>query len=143
MRHLAKKFWRQVQIADDDECWLWQGGTNNSGYGQMRFGKKGMVMAHRLAYTLVNGPIADQQVLLHACDTPLCVNPRHLSEGSQLENVHDMTAKGRHASQQKDRCPSGHVYDETNTYVNPKTGHRYCRTCNRDRAAERRAGGEA
>lgn len=137
MRHLAIKFWKQVQIAGDDECWLWQGGTNNSGYGQMRV-KKRMVMAHRHAYELVNGPIEDDQVLLHACDTPLCVNPSHLSAGTQTDNMQDMTAKGRHASQQKDRCPSGHIYDESNTYVNPATGHRGCRTCNRDRARKRR-----
>lgn len=31
----------------------------------------------------------------------------------------------------KSHCPAGHVYDEVNTYVNPK-GWRNCRACQRD-----------
>jgi ribosome modulation factor len=27
-------------------------------------------------------------------------------------------------------CPHGHEYNQKNTYVHPKTGHRICRTCN-------------
>lgn len=34
-------------------------------------------------------------------------------------------------------CPSGHAYDEQNTYVNPKNGWRACRACRRERQRER------
>lgn len=142
MRHSAKRFWRQVQIAGDDDCWLWQGGTNNKGYGSARI-RGQPELAHRVAYRLVNGPIGEGNVLLHACDTPLCVNPSHLSEGTNVDNMQDMVQKGRHAEQQVTHCPSGHLYDEANTYINAATGFRSCRLCNRDRARKRRAGGEA
>jgi hypothetical protein len=38
---------------------------------------------------------------------------------------------------QRTACPAGHPYDETNTWVSVK-GWRYCRTCNRERQAQRR-----
>lgn len=34
--------------------------------------------------------------ICHTCDNPPCCNPMHLFEGTRLDNVHDMRAKGRH-----------------------------------------------
>lgn len=39
------------------------------------------------------------------------------------------------ANRDRDRCPSGHAYDERNTYV--YKGHRHCRAC-RNAATQRR-----
>lgn len=36
-------------------------------------------------------------------------------------------------------CKHGHPFDEDNTYIVPSTGHRNCRTCHRQREAERRS----
>lgn len=33
--------------------------------------------------------------VMHSCDTPLCVNPRHLRKGTHVENVRDMHLKQR------------------------------------------------
>ena len=35
----------------------------------------------------------------------------------------------------KTHCPKGHPYDDENTYVNPNTGSRSCKTCKRERLA--------
>jgi len=40
----------------------------------------------------------------------------------------------------KTRCPQGHDYSADNTYVD-KSGYRHCKTCRRERAKRRRAGG--
>jgi hypothetical protein len=52
--------------------------------------------AHRVAWRLTGKPlIPDGAVLMHACDNRLCVNPAHLSIGTQRDNVRDAVEKGR------------------------------------------------
>lgn len=81
-------------------CWLWTGITNNKGYGQMHIycrDKKGPIkrLAHRISYEELVGPIPDGLCVLHKCDVPLCVNPRHLWLGTKADNNRDMKEKGR------------------------------------------------
>jgi hypothetical protein len=56
---------------------------------------KMMHQAHRIAWTLVCGPIPDGLWVLHKCDTPLCVNVDHLFLGTGKDNSLDMVAKLR------------------------------------------------
>lgn len=76
-------------------CWLYSRSVNHSGYGLIMAYKKSQ-LAHRLAYRLWSGPLASEQRLLHACDTPSCCNPQHLRIGTQQENIQDMLDKRRH-----------------------------------------------
>jgi hypothetical protein len=41
------------------------------------------------------GEIPGNQMLLHSCDNPKCVNPAHLSPGTAQDNNEDMIRKGR------------------------------------------------
>ena len=68
-------------------CWAWQGNLDERGYG--RFGFHGKVRrAHRVAWILFRGEIGENHVL-HVCDNPGCVNPKHLKLGTLKQNVHD------------------------------------------------------
>lgn len=78
----------------DSECWLWLGFRNRGDYGQFGIANR-TVRAHRYSYEVHVGPIPRGLHVLHRCDTPSCVNPAHLFLGTQLDNVCDMTAKGR------------------------------------------------
>ena len=76
-------------------CWIWQGACCN-GYGKLRLGPNGKPVAcHRLMYEHVHGPIPPGGVVMHKCDNRRCVNPDHLSVGTQKENIRDMHKKGR------------------------------------------------
>lgn len=79
-------------------CWLWEGPyiKNSRGYGTHGGHVKGReYLTHRIAYIATNGPIPAKQVVMHKCDTPACVNPNHLTIGTQQENINDMGRKGR------------------------------------------------
>ena len=64
------------------KCWLWTG-KKSKGYGRW-FNQKQYWTAHRVAYELANGPIAGTNIIKHKCTEPLCVNPDHLFDGSEL-----------------------------------------------------------
>ncbi len=49
---------------------------------------------------------------MHLCDNPGCVNPRHLSSGSQFDNMRDMTQKGRRATGSK-VANRGHLHPQS------------------------------
>lgn len=79
-----------------DKCWSWIGSTVSSGRaGRGVFHFRGrQMMASRVSFAIANGDIPTLWVL-HKCDNPNCVNPRHLFLGTHRDNVDDMVSKGR------------------------------------------------
>lgn len=75
-------------------CLEWSGAVADNGYGKVWDGKK-VVYAHRQAYVQNKGPISAGLCVMHSCDNRRCVDPDHLSLGSQKENLADMRRKGR------------------------------------------------
>ncbi len=112
-------------------CVLWEGHVNSSGYG-VRYEHGTYVLAHREAYEQHVGPIPEGLLILHSCDTPLCINPDHLRAGTHAENMRDRSARRRHRSQQVTECPQGHQFDEENTMID-NHGWRRCRRCISDK----------
>lgn len=77
-------------------CVIWLGAVKAGGYGTMWDGSATQ-MVHRLSYRLHKGPIPEEMEVCHWCDIACCINPAHLWLGTQLDNIRDMVAKGRHA----------------------------------------------
>lgn len=91
-------FWSRVR-RDSSGCWVWTGTQAVNGYGHWPSGQRGRaLLAHRVAWELVNGPIPDGMSVLHHCDKPPCVNPEHLWLGTHAQNMADMARKGRSRS---------------------------------------------
>ena len=141
---LEERFWAKVDKRGDDECWMWTSTCNWRGYGRFWIGYDRFA-AHRIAWGLHYGepPPADLDVC-HHCDNPGCVNPHHLFLGTARDNMQDASRKGRLIPHNKGRthCPQGHALEGDNLYVCPR-GHRYCRTCQRERQRRYRAEGRA
>ena len=139
-------FWPNVTKGEADACWPWIGAKMGRGYGSIRPHKGGRSTgAHRFSWALSRGRWPRKgEVVMHTCDVPECVNPRHLRLGTQSENVRDCVAKGRHKpfiAPPKDACPNGHKYSaETTEYVlsrGRKT--RRCAECHRENNRKWRA----
>lgn len=121
-------------------CWEWIGARDSRGYGNVRV--NGHVRkAHCVVYELVRGPIPPELECDHLCRVPWCVNPTHMELVTHAENVRRGGARWVPGARQraKRRCPRGHPYTRANTYVQPSTRGRACRTCARER---KRARGE-
>lgn len=97
---LEFRFWRSVEKRGEDDCWLWTASSKNNkaGYGSIwdKEQQKNL-LAHRVSYELANGPIPAGKVVMHTCDNPKCVNPRHLMLGTDKQNGEDKARKGRSA----------------------------------------------
>lgn len=86
-------FWKHVQKGQPDDCWLFM---SNQGGKYVKFSRNHQTYyAHRYSYQLAHGVIPETLDVLHSCDTPRCVNPRHLFLGTQADNMRDMVAKDR------------------------------------------------
>lgn len=127
-----RDFWNHVQKTHDHGCWVWTGPTNRAGYGMW-----GRVLAHRHSWATANHPIPDGAWILHTCDNPPCVNPRHLYAGTRDDNVRDAVTRGRMAKTRKTHCAMGHEKSGDNLIVVMSRGyecHR-CRRCENVRKA--------
>lgn len=86
-------------------CINWTGVKNNIGYGFVGFNypdgqtslsghRGGMMTAHRLAFMIAHDRKPTKRNVNHTCHNKLCVNPAHLTEGTQQEKLAHMTQDG-------------------------------------------------
>lgn len=94
----AERFWSRVALtADDSRCWEWQTTSKQvNDYGRTTMDGKHK-LAHHVAWFLTYGELPTNP-LLHSCDNPPCVNPRHLREGTKKDNTLDCMLRGRHSN---------------------------------------------
>ena len=100
------RFWSKVDKSaghgPNGDCWVWTARRNLDGYGQFRpsswrSGGK-LVSAHVFSYRESFGEFDAGLQVLHRCDNPACVRAEHLFVGTQVDNMQDALAKGRHPS---------------------------------------------
>ena len=87
-------------------CWIWLGAKNGNGYGLIsqwdkKRKKNRMCLAHRVSYFAHKGLkfTARKPVMMHQCDTRLCIHPDHVDPGTQRINIRQMVDRGNGANQ--------------------------------------------
>lgn len=138
----AERVLRRVRVTPFG-CWEFVGYVMRkpANYGRAQGDDGRLWLTHRLVWTYLVGQIPDGLELDHLCRNKPCCNPEHLEPVTRSENIRRGPQGGITAEREraKTACPSGHPYDDVNTYWTPH-GHRQCRACKRDanqRCAER------
>lgn len=142
-RELAR-FWERVDRQGPTACWLWTGGTTIAPKGGV-YGVWRGFRPHRVAYTLLVGPIPEDHTLDHLresgiCSSTLCCNPAHLEAVTQSENTK------RYRRSLPRICQRGHEMDPRGNCkecIRIKTREWYARNKDRLNAKRRQHSPEA
>lgn len=106
-------FWDRVRTQTEhleNGCVIFTGHKDDCGYG--RISKDGkLVRVHREVWKQNNPGKEITGVIMHSCDNPACINPDHLSHGTQAENIADMVAKGRRVVVQGSKQPDAKLHE--------------------------------
>lgn len=129
-----KRFTEKVERKPNG-CWLWTAAKNRKGYGQFRY-KGTLYIAHRFSFEYYKKESLRDLHIMHTCDTPSCVNPKHLKAGTNQDNVDDKMAKKRDKKNTITHCKNGHEFTEDNTRIRKSDNSRQCRTCERKNCSD-------
>lgn len=93
---LPERFWTKIKT-EVGGCWEWTSSRSAKGYGTFFLDGRAR-FAHRLMYQFYyKQDVSRDAMILHSCDRPWCVNPRHLSVGNQTENMRQRNERKRQA----------------------------------------------
>ena len=139
-----ERFWSKVNKTED--CWMFVASGNRWGYGQFWYKGK-FIASHRFSYLLEHGELPEGKDIHHLCRNRRCVRPDHLEALTKKEhnkrwrNLEPAIEATRKRYAERTECSKGHILTDDNTryYTNTK-GYieRRCRTCHREREADRR-----
>lgn len=89
---IAERFWSKVERRGPADCWPWLASKQGE-YGQ--FYLKGRPIKASRACWYVEHRRMPKLHVLHTCDNPICVNPKHLYLGTPAQNTADKITRDR------------------------------------------------
>ena len=123
---LPQRMLDKIMPVTESGCWIWMASHTKEGYGTTSWHGKQNV-AHRVIWSIVNGPIPLGLHIDHLCRVRPCVNPAHMELVTQRENIlRGVGPSAIHAT--KTQCPRGHAFTPENTF-RQRVGHRIQRSC--------------
>lgn len=111
---MKERFYSFVRIQPPPStCWQWTGATVPDGYGILSNpDTRRPVRAHVFSYELHIGPIPAGLQVLHKCDNPPCVNPKHLYAGTHARNMKDASERKRFPNRKGEKHPRVKLTEE-------------------------------
>lgn len=92
---LEARLLRHIEFDTNGGCWLWTASLYTNGYPKVKVAGK-YRCAHRVSWSRAHQQELTPDILImHKCDTPICINPDHLSPGTHQDNSDDCKEKGR------------------------------------------------
>ena len=126
---LQRRFF--AKVAQGETCQLWVGSFSPQGYGKFKL--DGIAFdAHVVSWRIANGgiPVPVGMCVMHSCNNRRCVNPSHLSIGSEKENMQHAALCHRIKTRRGEHCANAVLTEEIVRQVrgqkkaNPATGVR-------------------
>lgn len=81
-----EKLWEFTVVNTETNCWEWQRGLSDYGYGRVRLGHR-RAFAHVIGWEQMRGPVPEGLELDHLCRNSRCWNPDHLEPVTHQENM--------------------------------------------------------
>lgn len=100
-KSLLDRWITKVSFGHIDECWEWTGAVSGWGYGSIRDEDGKRINASRASLIIHTQSNPSHLVAMHSCNNRICVNPHHLSWGTQSENMQYASQCGRLNQQHK------------------------------------------
>lgn len=89
------RFHNSYKVNPETDCWEWQNNLHQKGgYGRCYYEGKNY-RAHVLSFILHIGSITQNNIIRHTCDNTCCINPNHLIQGTQVDNMLDKKIRNR------------------------------------------------
>lgn len=124
------KWANRVTVTPEKGCWEWIGYKDKDGYAQATTKKvPNTSRGHRIAYTLLVGPVPEGLTLDHECEVKHCINPDHLDPCTSVDNVkraaerrslrlwNGPQATATQLRMAKGVCVKGHVLSEVGVLI--------------------------
>lgn len=141
---MKQRFFIRIQPVSKNlkTCWVAKKAKKESGYKrytQIADDSGNKKYMHRVSWEIFHGKIPKNQLVLHKCDNPPCVNPNHLFLGDYSDNRLDALEKDRVPTVRKyiKTCKKGHLFSEHGR-TRPD-GKRYCFKCKSNLSIKDRA----
>lgn len=128
-------------IPASNGCLEFTGPQDGEGYGRFWNGENSK-NAHRVVWSLINGPVPDGLTVDHLCFNRSCVNVDHLEVVTNAENISRSWSHSPDRIKPKEFCKHGHAMTADNILTWGRKRARYCRACNERRVEARRIAGE-
>ena len=119
-------FYSHIKFNKETECWDWQADKDKDGYGMfgLKFGRR----AHRISLLIHGIKLIDGLQVDHLCKNKSCVNPEHLEQVTNLENIKRADYQVTMHNAGKTHCKRRHPLSGYNLIIK-KGNKRNCRIC--------------